>query len=480
MKRRITLIIPNSRWFEKRPWLSFPYSALILSAILKDKYEFSILDANGQNLDEEGCRKRLSALSPHVVMVTGGSVEYHRPAHLALAVAKQACPEAITIMGGVYPTTLPENAVKDVNADWIFMYHAEERIVPFLELLFAGDMKKAGEFPGIAFLGANGALVENPVLHYIADVGKMVKPDYELVDLNPYLKQTSLDYQFNSDKPSSFIISSYGCPYNCSFCASRTISGRKIAYRPAEDVLEEIGYLRDKYGVRNLVFLDDSLLSDRGRIAAILNGLIKRKYGLTWKSAAVNAGHLNEELLQLMKRSGCIQLTISVESGSQRVLEEVIHKPFRLNIVPGIVKKCRELGIALGANFVIGSPGETWDEIRQTFKFAEECDFDVAHFHIATPLPRTNLYRVCVDKGYLPKDFSFTDPKFFGFGYGFITTDEFTPVELSVLRTFEWDRINFSTPEKVKRVAKLYNTTIERLKEHRRSTRRKFGIHFSS
>lgn len=473
----IVLLIPNSRWFDKRAWISIPYAALILTALLKDRYSFSIIDANGDDLDEAQCRQRLQTLSPHLVMVTALSVEYHRHAHRAVAIAKSASPGSITILGGVYPTTLPEEAGKDPNVDWLFMYHAEERIVPFLQLLHARD-ERITSFPGIAYRSAGGALVVNPVTSTIGAVREMVKPDYSLLTVENYLRHTSMDYQLNSDRLTAFIITSYGCPYNCVFCAARTISGRRIVFRPLDDVLEEIEFLKNSYGIENVIFLDDALLADRQRITALLSAFIERDYKLTWKAVTVSAWHLDGELLELMARSGCTQITVSVESGSQRVLDEVIHKPLRLESVPPLVRQCRAVGIDLGANFVIGIPGETWDEIRQTFSFAEECDFDLAHFHIATPLPQTDLYRICREKGYLPADFSFLDPQFFGYGTGFITTGEFTPFELMVLRAFEWDRINFSTPEKRERVARLYGVTPEALLDHRRQTRRKLGVHF--
>lgn len=474
----VVLLVPNTRWFGKRPWLVMPYAILILSAVLKQRFQVHVLDANGRNLDADACLAELRRVNPAIILVTGGSVEYHRQVHEALAIAKTACPEAATILGGVYPTTLPEEAGKDPHADWLFMYHAEERLLEFLQLLTTEQLDRARAFPGVAYRTATGTVVENPPSHFIGDVQTQVQPDYTQVDLRPYLYQTTMDYQFNAEVPNAFVITSYGCPYNCVFCASRTISGRRIAFRPPADVLQEIEYLRDTYGVRNLVFLDDALLADRQRIVGLLNAFLERRYGLTWKAASVSAWQLDDELLELMKRAGCTQLTVSVESGCQRVLREVIHKPLLLDQIPPLVKKCRELEISLGANFVIGLPGETWDEIRQTFAMAERYDFDVAHFHIATPLPRTDLYRICQERGYLPADFSFLDPRFFGFGVGHITTDEFTPMELAVLRAYEWDRINFATAEKIQRVAKLYNVTVAALHEHRRQTRRKLGVHF--
>lgn len=477
MNNSIVLLIPNSRWFSKRAWISIPYAALILTALLKGRYPFSIIDANGDDLDDDQISQRLRSLTPQLVMVSALSVEYHLHAHRALAISKSTLPEAITVLGGVYPTTLPLEAGKDPNVDWLFMYHAEERIIPFLQLLFDKD-DRFNNFSGIAYRDDSGKMVVNPSRSTISDVREMVKPDYSLVDMSKYLQQKTMDYQLNSDSSTAFIITSYGCPYNCVFCASRTISGRSIAFRPIADVMAEIDYLKDKYQIENIIFLDDALLADRRRITELLNQLIARNYNLTWKAVTVSAWHVDSSLLELMVRSGCTQITISVESGSQRVLDEVVNKPLRLEIVPPLVQQCRAVGITLGANFVIGMPGETWDEIRQTFKFAEECDFDLAHFHIATPLPQTDLYTICTENGYLPDNFSFFDPDFFGYGAGFITTNEFNPYELMVLRAFEWDRINFGTQEKRERVARLYGVTLEGLAEHRRQTRRKLGIHF--
>jgi len=476
-QRKIVLIIPNSRWFGKRKWLCLPYAALILTAILKKSYDFSIVDANGGDLSLLEVEQRLRELSPAAVLITAGSVEYHRQAHAAAEVSRRACPSAAIVMGGIYPTVLSEEAVKDTCVDWLFLYHAEERIEAFLDLILAGEDEQARRFPGICYRDANGGKVEIPTKSHIGDVKEMIQPDYSLVEMEPYILQNSLDYQFNSEGNAAFVITSYGCQYNCLFCASRTISGRRTVFRPVEHVFAEIDYLMREHDVSNIVFLDDALLMKRSRFLEILDGL--KAYGgkLTWKTATVAAWQLDEELLRLMKEAGCQQITISIESGSQRVLTEVIRKPLKLEIVPGIVKACRELDIACGANFVIGMPGETWEDLRQTFRFAEELDLDVAHFHIATPLPKTDLYNICKENGYLPESFSFLDPNFLGYAYGFITTEEFTPLELAVLRAYEWDRINFSTPEKIARVAKLYCSTPERLAAHRKSTRRRLGLH---
>jgi anaerobic magnesium-protoporphyrin IX monomethyl ester cyclase len=477
-KQKIVLIIANTRWRGRRPWMILAHAPLILTALLKNEFDFCILDANVADLSESECEGKLRDINPDAVLVSGFGTEYHQQYHAAFALAKRVNPKMATVLGGVYPTVLGEEAIKDNNIDYLFIGHAEERVVDFMHLILSSNTSELKSFSGIVYRDASGAPVWNPVNSYIADVKKLTKPDYSLMNVSGYLHATSKDYQFNSDRISAPLISSFGCPYNCSFCASRTISGRGVVLRPTDDVFEEIELLKNNYGVENLTIIDDCFLADRARAEAILNGFINRNYSLTWKAASLSAWHLDDKLLELMKESGCTQITVSVESGNQRVIQKVMHKPLKLEIIPGIVNKCKELEIDIGANFVIGSPGETWDEIRDSFKFAEYCNFDLVHFHIATPLPKTELFEICKRDNLLPSDFSFLDPNFFGYARGYITTNEFTPHELMVLRAYEWDRINFSTPGKTAKAAQMMCVTIDQLKEHRKQTRLKCGIHF--
>ena len=474
-KAEILLITPNSRWYGKRPWISIPFATLLLTSILKEEFNFNILDANGLDLSEDDCCLRIQEYKPDIVLVSALSCEYYRQAHKALALAKLAVPEAITVLGGVYPTVLGEAALKDSNVDYIFIGHAEELVVSFLNRIY--DKDSICDLPGIGFVTADGEIKINPVQTYISDVKKLVKPDYSLLDISPYIFRETHDYQLNSrNLRSAPMLTTYGCPHNCVFCATRTISGRGVAYRPVEDVLDEIEYLISHYQIRDLAFQDDLFLSKRSRINALLNAFIDRKYGLTWNSSS-SAWDLDDDLLKLMKKAGCTQISLSVESGSPRVLKAIIGKPLKLEIVPPIVKKCNELGIDISANFVIGFPGETWDELRTTFCFAEECNFDLVHFHVATPLPKTDLYRIAKEQNLLPEDFSFQDDRYFGFARPFITTDDFAPEQLMILRAYEWDRINFKTPEKTAKIARMYDFTIEELNKHRKQTIEKVGIH---
>jgi len=106
----------------------------------------------------------------------------------------------------------------------------------------------------------------------------------------------------------------------------------------------------------------------------------------------------------------------------------------------------------------------------------EKLGIDFVNFYIETPLPQTKLFQICLDKGYLPKDFDWEHSDLVGYTHSVIETDEFTPLELHIARAFEWDRINCATLEKCKKIASMHGLTLEQVQEWRKNTRLKCGI----
>jgi radical SAM superfamily enzyme YgiQ (UPF0313 family) len=253
--------------------------------------------------------------------------------------------------------------------------------------------------------------------------------------------------------PYAWIFTSRGCPIGCSFCEVEEIAGRKVRFRSVDNVLDEIEWLKETYGITSLMFGDDKM--------------IDRRLNIKWNAISVAIFNLDEEMVELMEASGCQYLDIAIESGVERVLREIINKPVKLEYVQKMIEKIKEVDIDISANFIIGFPGEKWQEIRETIRFAESIDVDYVKIFIATPLPKTKLYKIAKEGGYLKEDFSFNRHNW---SYGQIQTDEFNPWDLGILRAYEWDRINFSTPEKRRKIAKMMNVTEERLDQIRRET----------
>ncbi|MFA5392882.1 MAG: radical SAM protein [Candidatus Ratteibacteria bacterium] len=471
---KVMLTQPNYALLGKRTWKMYPYSLGIINASIKNDFETLLLDPNFANLTDGEIISAVRDFKPDVVGVSTCSTEYIKSVEHMTALVRQALPGTIIVEGGVLPTVAITAAMKDKNVDYWIIGEGE---VSFLELL-----KKLGkpspdlsDIKGLAFFENNESRISRPA-GYIDDLDSIPFADYGNLNLLDYGSQHLKYAQGLCAKvyPYAVTITSRGCPYRCIFCSGPRISGKKVRMRSAENVLREVDELYKK-GIKEINFLDDHFLFNRKRAIDIMKGLIERKYDLLWKCGNLTVFLLDEEVLDSMKESGSYQITVSIESGNQQVLDKIIKKPVNLKKTPGILSLAKKKGFEIIANFVVGFPGETWEQIRDTFAYADKLEVDLVNFHIATPLPNTELMETCIAKGYLPKNFM---EEFGNVGYthGMISTEEFSPIELEILRAFEWDRINFRTSERKENIARIQGISLDELEKWRKDTRRKLGI----
>jgi anaerobic magnesium-protoporphyrin IX monomethyl ester cyclase len=476
--KNFIFIIPNTSWFDNRYWHNFPYTVGLLSAVLiKHGYEVQIIDANLENLSEESLRERITAIRPSIVAISAMTIMYAECIRRSFKIVKDVGQDIITLIGGIYPTLSLDIAAKDKNIDYIISGEGEGRIIALLQAIESGS--GFDKIDGLTYKVNRGLnYVTNPAHKFLADLDTLPLPDYKIFDMQKYMnygQKFTQNFQFRAF-PYAETMTSRGCPYRCIFCSSSHLYGdRPIRYRSTKHILSEIDMLVKDYRIKEVIFLDDSFLQSKQRAIEIMQALIDRDYGLLWKSNNLSIFLMDDKVLEMMKKSGCYQLSVSIESGHPRTLKR-IRKPVDLKKIQHTISRIKELDIELISNFVIGFPGETMDEIRETFRYSEEIDIDYVLFSIATPLPGTELYEMCKTYKCLPKDFNFETFDFYGFGRGVITTDEFTPFELQVLRAFEWDRINFKTEEKKKKIAKMIGVTVEELDQWRKETRQKLGV----
>ncbi len=478
--KNILFIIPNSSWFGKRYWQSSPYTIGLLTAVLSEKgYHVDLIDANLLNLNEKEVENAVENASPTVVAISAMTVEYRKCVHKTFEIVKNLNNNIITVIGGVYPTLSPEIVTKDKNIDFCLIGEGEIRFPQLLSTIELGG--SFNQIDGLIYYDrTSDRFIEteyNVAKNRIKNLDELPFPDYSLFDMKKYInygEKYTQNFQFRR-LPVGQTITSRGCPYNCVFCASNNVFGKAVTFRSPENVLQEIDMLVEKFGIKEIIFVDDNFLLKRSRAVKILKGLVERNYDLLWKSNNLAIFHMDRELLELMKKSGCYQITVSIESGHPSTLKRM-KKPVDLEQVKKITKIIKELGIELISNYVIGIPGDKFDEIRATFEFAENLDLDYSLFSIATPLPATELYEMCKKQDCIAPDFGFENFDYYGFGRGSITTDEFTPFELQVLRAFEWDRINFKTLEKKIKIAGMLGITIKELEVWRKKTRRNVGV----
>ena len=305
----------------------------------------------------------------------------------------------------------------------------------------------------------------------VDDLESLPPPNYELVRVDDYThKLPRYGPGRYPETPGIALTVSRGCPYECSFCQVQFISGRKIRMHAPEQIVDELEYLKNTYGIRSFVLYDDNLFSMRKKAKELLRQMIERKLDLKWHVSGFALFVMDDEMLDLMRDAGCVGVNVAVESGNPRVLKEIIRKPIKdLYAVPNLVRRIKERGMYVLANFIIGSPGETWEEIRETIKFAEDCNADYVKFFIAVPLEGTEMYDMAKALDAFEQPHTMDNPKV-DWRFSQLKSDEWSSKDVSALRVYEWDRINFA-PDRIERTAEIWGCSVDELQQIRRETR---------
>jgi magnesium-protoporphyrin IX monomethyl ester (oxidative) cyclase len=448
-----------------------PLGVAYIAAMLENDYDVMILDLTLHQKDSKGVAKEIAKFSPDVIGVSSMFTGLSRNAHDICGIAKSVDRDIITVMGGVHPTVLPGEAMRDLDVDYAVRGEAEITFPRMLGALNEGQ--SVGSIDSVC-CRADGQNVISPVVNYTDDLDALPLPAFHLLDFEGYMSSENKDLLYTTMKSRcGVMITSRGCPAKCTFCAADSRGGRKFRARSPSNVLDEIAHLIDKWGIEEVIFWDDNLTLDRDRASRIFDGIVSRRFNISWQAGnglAIYA--LDKRLLVKMKESGCYRVILAVESGVQQVLTDLIKKPLSLKRVETVTADAKELGFETIGLFVIGFPRETMGQIRQTVEYAEMLDFDYTVFSLATPMPGSELLDDCSKHGLLVPDFSWEN---LNTSRGSIITDEFTPAELEGIRVMEWDRINFKTLEKKKRAAKILGLTLEELEERRSETRERIG-----
>ena len=394
-----------------------PLGISYIGAFLRNDYEVRLLDAaiEGYNqeisitegfmcygLSVEQIKRKIEEFTPDVVGISCiYSNQFKVVADICCSV-KSVSADILTVVGGAHPTFLPEDCLKFCpSIDFIILGEGEVTFKNLLDNINAGNSYEQAD--GIAFRN-NEQIQINPKKDFIKNIDAIPYPARDLLPLKKYFKVGLPMGLVSRQEPAINMITSRGCPYKCSFCSSSVFWGRSYRTRSAENVLAEMAELK-KMGIREIKFFDDNLTLDKQRAKTIFQGMIDKRFNFTWNTPnGIAAQTLDEELIILMKKSGCYEITLAIESGDQKTLREIIKKPIDLDQSMRIAKLIKKHGMDSYAFFIIGFPQETKEEIYNTLRFMEKIKLDRVSLFLANPLPGTEIYKECVDRGYLSND----------------------------------------------------------------------------
>ena len=199
--------------------------------------------------------------------------------------------------------------------------------------------------------------------------------------------------------PSTPVVTTRGCPFQCTFC-SNPVHGKIVRFRSPENIIEELVLLKREFGIRDVSFWDDTFTINIERTKQICELLVNENLNLVW-NCATRVDTVNLELLKIMKEAGCWQISFGVESGVDR-LRRKINKGISDEQIFKAFKNCRKVGIETKAFFMLGIPTETKEESHKTIEYAKRLNADFAQFALTTPYPGCELFREAVSQGWSP------------------------------------------------------------------------------
>ncbi len=353
-------------------WINHGIAAL--SACVKERgHEAGLLDLRNltswDDVEEELCRR-----DPDVLAITMMSVDFE-PAMKTAAIARGCKPGIKIAVGGAHPSIMTEEVAREVNIDHVFTGEGEISFVRFLE-----DLEK-GTHPPRVMRG------EAP------DLDKMPFIDRDIFGF----KEETIDRYL--PPPFVTLIAGRGCKYNCSFCqpAERRIFGPSVRRRGVPNIIDELKELRDKLDFQSLMFLDDCLTEDMKWVKEFCESY--RNNGFRQPFVCQSRADIivkNPETFRVMRRAGLDMLLIGFESGNDRILR-LLRKGSTVQMNYRAAGICRKLGIRVWANYMLGMPTETREEVMDTVNMILKIKPYRVSPAFYTPHPGSDLYDYCVD-----------------------------------------------------------------------------------
>ena len=296
---------------------------------------------------------------------------------------KKAHPDIPVCLGGPYVTTIREEIFNETPAEFAIFGEGE---ITFSELLFhlKGE-RKPEDIKGLMFRDLDGQITVNPGREKIKDLNKLPMPAYDIFPMVRY--------------PLHRMVTSRGCPYACAWCNSSSVWDQTYRAIDPENIITEVEHLVKNFGKKIFVFGDNSFNVDLKRVEVFCDLLLEKNLNILW-SVSLRADIMTPEIAHKMKKAGCYNVSIGIESANNEMLKK-IGKGTTIEKISEGIRMLKDAGIEIMSQYVIGSPDETLDTVRESIAYAKQSGCDYTNFYMVLPYKGTRQWEYVAKNGIL-------------------------------------------------------------------------------
>lgn len=385
-----------------------PYWLALMGGYMRDKgLQVKLIDAEGENLSPEQTTQRLREYAPTLVgILTIGSnltasTWKMNGASILASVIRRDYPEVKQFLWGYHVSAIPEKTLCEEQVDYVVCGEGFDTVLELLSAVKSGaDASALESIDGLWFKNADGSISGNSRMRLIKNLDELPYDGWELLPTQAYRNHLHFAFEDLSKRNRyGVIMTSLGCPYNCSYCAISYFSGdKKLRVKSIARALEEVDYWVKKRNAYFLRIMDECFAFNRQHVMDFCHALIERRYDLSiWAYARVDS--VDPEMLRTMKAAGIDWIGYGFESGSRKIRGNVHKAQYSEEQIQEVVKMTQEAGISICGNFMFGLPGDDMESMRESLNFARELCFEWPNFYCTMAYPGSELYRETVANG---------------------------------------------------------------------------------
>lgn len=371
----------------------FPSLALggLAAWVRQHGYATKIIDLHVENIYPADAVDRVREYDPTIVALTSKTLGW--PAVIEIAqMVRSTVPNALIVVGGPHMSIYAKDSLSWECFDIAVVGDGEETFLEICDRVESGS--SLDDVLGTVVRKKDGEVVQNPARPLPKDIDQYPMTAWDLLPVSDYHCLTLL-------KPFATMVTTRGCPWHCGYCSQ--VYSEKLRFRSVDLVVEEMEFLEKRYGVKEIVFFDETFTIGKKRMLKFSEEVQRRGLKVKFNIRA-RVDTVDREVVRALKAAGLRSIHMGVEAGTDRLLK-IMNKQITREQTERAYRICREEGVDTRGYFMIGYYDATPADVEGTIDFAAGLGLDWASFSVATALPATDLYRIAQERGYVSGDF---------------------------------------------------------------------------